>query len=842
MTLHRLLPLLALALNLLLAGSALASGRRSPRNVTFALLALALGVWSLGVLGLRWTDDPDAALRWEWFLHVGVVAIPALFYDYVLLFLNMARRRASLTLAYGASAVFLLLVPTESFMAGVVMTPWGFAPRPGVAYAAFTVYFHAYLLAGLILLLHGYRTAVSSFRKNRILLVLIGVTVSVIGGLVDFVRFLVGWEWLYPIGIPCNAVFAVALGVAIVRYRLMDVSALVKRAVLYLGAAVTLAPLLVLALDVVDDAVAPTEGPGPATNLRHAVVLVVIFVLAVPLLSKLQDALDRVMFRRQRAVRDTLLALSKEMSATLELDALARRLTEGLVGRIPTVHASLHIVADGDFVAVGKAASAGVAPALDVVPEEVVLWLRVTRRTFVVEEPAFHHATTGVSTRIAHRLEAERVALIVPLFLETELAGMLVLGEKLSGDVFDSEEIELLELLARHTTTALKNVRLYEKLKSEMDELRTTRHLYGEAQEADRAKEQFLATLAHELRNPLSPIITALHVAGEIATEPRVTGLIAIAQRQARHLARLMEDLLDVSRIRAGKVTLRLRPVDVREIVERCFESLTTSGRSIGRDISSRLPSSPVIVHADPDRLQQVVGNLIDNALKYTPADGAIRVVVEREFDDAVIHVRDTGIGISADVLPHVFDVFTQADQQARSGLGLGLALVRALVEQHGGRVTVRTGGVGQGSEFTVRLPLRPELIAVEPAAPPAHEERRRRILVIEDNADARQTLRTLLEMAGHRVEVAGDGEEGMRRAIAFRPDVAIVDIGLPDVDGYQVARRLRAEVGPQIYLVALTGYGQPDDRRRAMESGFDAHLVKPIEPERFLHILNRRD
>lgn len=842
MTLHRLVPLLALALDLVLMGSALASARRNARNVVFALLALAMGVWSLGVFGLRSTEEPGVALQWEWFLHVGVVAIPALFFDYIRRFLDLRRGRGRLAAAYGLSAIFLALVPTDVFMSGVTSTAWGFAPVAGPAYVAFLLYFHGYLLAGLGLLFLSYRATVSSFRRNRILLVIVGVAVSVVGGFVDFARFAVGWEWLYPVGIPCNMLFALALGIAIVRYRLVDVGTLGKRTMIYIGAVATLTPLLVMVLRLADVLIPPGADTGNG-HRRVAILAVSVVLVALPLLRKLDDSLDRLMFRRRHAVRNTLHGLSRAMSATLELEDLGRKLTEGLADGIPTLHASLYLSLSGRWVLVGEAAGPGVAPPAPLsISDELTLWLRVTAQTLVVEERAFHQSAHDTSGSLMAALEERRVALIAPLFIESELAGMLFVGEKLSGEIFDPDEIELLEVLVGQAATALRNVRLYEKLKMEMEELRMARYLYGEAQESDRAKEQFLATLAHELRNPLSPIVTALHVAAQITDEPKLTSLLGIAKRQAHHLARLMEDLLDVSRIRAGKVTLRREAVDVRTVVERCFESLATSGRSKGRDVEWTAPAEPVVVDADPDRLLQVLANLVDNALKYTPTEGRIRVAVEREPDHAVVRVQDTGAGIAADVIPHVFDIFTQGEHQPRTGLGLGLALVRALVEQHGGSVGVRSAGPGRGSEFIVRLPLS---IGIVTEALPAAEPfvgKGCRVLLVEDHADARNTLRLLLEMSGHRVEITDSGEEALRLATTFQPDIAVIDIGLPDIDGYQVARRLRStDLGRATYLVALTGYGQPDDRRRALDSGFDEHVVKPIDPDHFLTMVGRR-
>ncbi|MFL6195503.1 MAG: ATP-binding protein [Thermoanaerobaculia bacterium] len=358
------------------------------------------------------------------------------------------------------------------------------------------------------------------------------------------------------------------------------------------------------------------------------------------------------------------------------------------------------------------------------------------------------------------------------------------------------------------------------------------------AEAESRAKDHFLAMLSHELRNPLGAISSAAQALQEpgAAGVPRLAGIIT---RQSRHLARLLDDLLDVSRVTAGKITLRRSPVDLADVVERCRRTLEAGGRA-GRH--------PIEVHAeaawvdgDATRLEQVITNLLENAVKYTPDGKAIRLRLAPEGNEAVLSLRDEGIGIAPDMLPRVFDLFVQGDRdldRSEGGMGLGLTLVRQLVEMHGGRVTARSEGVGKGSEFQVRLPLvrGPEAVDL-----PREAARRtaRRILVIEDHEDAREALCTLLELDGHEVEAAEDGRGGLERVDAFQPDLILLDIGLPGLDGYEVARALARHPGRnRMRVVALTGYGQDSDRRRAEEAGFDGHLVKPVEPARLRELI----
>ena len=366
-----------------------------------------------------------------------------------------------------------------------------------------------------------------------------------------------------------------------------------------------------------------------------------------------------------------------------------------------------------------------------------------------------------------------------------------------------------------------------EALQAKVNELR-------DALEISRHKDDFLAMLAHELRNPLAPILSATQVIrrhpdnGDVIQRAR-----EIIERQVRHQARLLDDLLDVSRITRGRIRLRKAPLDMRSAVSAAVEATRPLITTRNHTLTVVLPDAPLLLDADPTRLTQIITNLMDNAAKYTDPGGEIEVSARREGDDIVLSVRDTGIGIPHDMQGQVFDLFTQVDVPiARSlgGLGLGLSLVRSLAELHGGSATVTSDGPGRGSTFTVRLPVG-TAEAGTGAAPPAPVGVRH-VLVIEDNADAREMLRIALELDGHRVETAADGVAGVETALRSTPDLVLVDIGLPGLDGYAVARRLRAALGARVTLVALTGYGQTEDRRRTSEAGFDAHLVKPVDPD----------
>jgi CheY-like chemotaxis protein/two-component sensor histidine kinase len=355
--------------------------------------------------------------------------------------------------------------------------------------------------------------------------------------------------------------------------------------------------------------------------------------------------------------------------------------------------------------------------------------------------------------------------------------------------------------------------------------------------ESDRRKTEFLAVLSHELRNPLAPILTGVEILESSAPGSAAAARArAIIRRQTEHLARLVDDLLDVTRVSRGKIELRRVRLDLRDVVRRTLDDHRDQldGRSIALEVA--LPPEPVWLDADATRMAQVVGNLLHNAAKFTPAGGAVCVTLSALGGQAELAVRDTGIGIDAQDLPRLFEPFAQGDQglaRSAGGLGLGLALVKGLVELHGGRVRAASDGPGRGAEIAVVLPLAEAEPAALPAAPREAAPAGRDVLVIEDNEDAASTLADLLELNGHRVRIARDGRTGLALAQERIPDVIFCDIGLPDMDGYEVARALRAvDALRSVRLVALTGYAQPDDRRRAAAAGFDAHLAKPPPAE----------
>ncbi|MBI5500704.1 MAG: response regulator [Deltaproteobacteria bacterium] len=353
--------------------------------------------------------------------------------------------------------------------------------------------------------------------------------------------------------------------------------------------------------------------------------------------------------------------------------------------------------------------------------------------------------------------------------------------------------------------------------------------------EADRRKTEFLAVLSHELRNPLAPIRNGIYILRRApAGGEQARRALDVIDRQATHLTRLVEDLLDVTRIARGKVRLKPERLDLSALVRRTVDDHRASLAGRGVALVVAIPATATVVSGDPTRLAQVVGNLLHNAAKFTPPGGSVAVSLAVEDGrEAVVRVRDTGVGIAPDVLPHLFQPFMQADatlDRSSGGLGLGLALVRGLVELHGGSSTAASEGPGRGAEFCVHLPLEPGSAAACPpgeGAPAATA--RRRVLLIDDVPDAVESLRDALAIVGHEVEIAFDGPGGIAKARSFRPDAVLCDIGLPGMDGYEVARAMRAE--PELHgvlLVALTGYASVEDAARALESGFDCHLAKP--------------
>ncbi|MFN2571026.1 MAG: ATP-binding protein [Gemmatimonadales bacterium] len=365
-----------------------------------------------------------------------------------------------------------------------------------------------------------------------------------------------------------------------------------------------------------------------------------------------------------------------------------------------------------------------------------------------------------------------------------------------------------------------------------------------ELEQADQRKNEFLALLAHELRNPLGPIRHAVKILRARTPSPEeLQWATSIIDRQAEHMTRLVEDLLDVARITRGTIELRRERVDVAAILKSAVEASRPLIEKSRHQLTVSAPAEPVYVDGDPTRLTQIVSNLLDNAAKYTDPGGQIWLSGQREGDSAVITVKDSGIGIPSEMLPRIFDMFTQAGmslERAQGGLGVGLSLVERLVKLHGGTVVAASAGAGKGSRFTIRLPAVNRQAAAERRAPSAPAPGNRcRILVVDDNVDSVDSLAMLLRMLGHEVATANDGAGALSAADEFRPGVAILDIGLPKLNGYELAKQLRAKPwAREMVLVALTGWGQPEHRRRSAESGFNHHLTKPVEFDTLQNIL----
>jgi len=362
------------------------------------------------------------------------------------------------------------------------------------------------------------------------------------------------------------------------------------------------------------------------------------------------------------------------------------------------------------------------------------------------------------------------------------------------------------------------------------------------AERASHAKDEFLAMLGHELRNPLSAISSAASLIGLPGVNAdSVSHAKKIIQRQSRHLGRIVDDLLDLSRAMSGKILLNRLPLDLAALLKTTLETFRATGRLEDYHVVAEI--APCWVNGDATRLEQVISNLLDNALKYTPPGGRIELLSDVDDGEVTISVHDSGVGISADLLPQVFDVFVQGTStldRAQGGLGIGLALVRRLVELHGGNVYAESDGPGEGSTFTLHLPCIEHVTEAKAIPMDTSEQPKPAVLLVEDNDDGREMMAMMLGCYGYPVQHAADGFQGLAKAAADRPDIALVDIGLPGIDGYEVARRMRANPETHhIKLIALTGYGLADDQRRVMDAGFDMHLVKPVDVEQLLRAID---
>ena len=426
-----------------------------------------------------------------------------------------------------------------------------------------------------------------------------------------------------------------------------------------------------------------------------------------------------------------------------------------------------------------------------------------------------------------------RSLIMVPLVAVGERLGTMAFALSSGQRRFDESDLRVAEEMGRRAAIALQTARLFREAEAARKD----------AEAASRAKDEFLAMLGHELRNPLAPIVTALQLL-KLRGDLKLGREQAILDRQVKHLIRLVDDLLDISRVTRGMVELRKEDLELHAVVARAVEMASPLLEQKRHSFTALVPRSGLRLHGDETRLSQAIGNLLTNAARYTPAGGSVVLSAAREGDELVVSVRDNGNGIRKELLPRVFELFVQGDrsiERAEGGLGIGLTLVRTFVAMHGGSVSASSEGPGKGSEFVIRLPALPVLPV--PAAPPSKPAapgsaaRGRRVLVVDDNEDAADMLAEALLAEGHEVQVAHDAAEALSMAFAFAPEVAVLDLGLPVMDGYELAARMRAD-GRAPRLIAVTGYGQETDRERSRAAGFERHLVKPIELSELLAAL----
>jgi len=416
-----------------------------------------------------------------------------------------------------------------------------------------------------------------------------------------------------------------------------------------------------------------------------------------------------------------------------------------------------------------------------------------------------------------------------PLIADDLLLGTLTLASR-QRESFDPDELSFMETICTYITGAYERVRLIRELR-----------------DADRRKDEFLATLAHELRNPLAPIRNALHITRLAATDSAALEQArAMMERQLEQMVRLIDDLLHVSRITRGKLVLRKERVELATVINGAVDTTRPLIEAAGHALTITLPPMPIYLDGDPLRLAQIFSNLLNNAAKYTERGGHIWLTAVTDRGNVVVSVRDNGVGIPQEALPRIFEMFAQVDrslEKSQGGLGIGLTLVKRLVELHGGSVEANSEGVGKGSEFKARLPM-----AVAPVSPARDSDKtqkptplRCRILVADDNRDAAESMSMMLRLMGNEVRTVNDGEQAVDEAAAFRPDVILLDIGMPKLNGYDVARSIRSQRwGAQPFLVALTGWGQAEDRQRALDAGFDQHFTKPVPPDVLAQLLSR--
>ncbi len=694
-----------------LAGITLLRNPGSRLNRVFTYFLSALALWNIGVFMLRGAADERSAYLWEVIIHVGIIALPAFYYHFVLIFLDSTtRHRPSLVLAYALAIVFTAINVSGSpvFMEGATQTFWGWAPVAGPLYVAFFLYLNAFLIYGLSRLVKAYKSVDSSFLRNRALLILLGSVVSLAGGFIDFIRFILSRfipaaDQIYPVGIPANMLFALLLATSIVRYRLFDVNVAVKKASIYFAVGTVITAFLAIVTRV-------TEKRFDLEASSAVWVIVPMGLIVALLLSPwgrpLEDFIQRLMFSRRRGCYETLLQLSRRVSTILDFGKLVDTLVQGVVRGIPLTHCVLMIYdkATNSFVTYREESTIGEGAGMAAIRADspIVQWLKRAEGVLVKEEVKLNPRIARYFEAAEGELEEIKGSLIVPLKVENTLIGILLLGDKLSGEIFNAQELEVLSVAANQAAISLENARLYQELSSSNARL----------MQASQLKSQFLANMSHELRTPLNSIIGFSKVLlnrldGDL-TE-RQEAYLRSVHNSSTHLLRLISDILDFSRIEAGRLEVRPEEIDVNELLEECVESSAPLVRGKPVKIEKDVPLELPRLHADRTKVKQILLNLLSNAIKFT-ATGRVLVRVQPEPDRLHVSVADTGIGIRQDDLAGLFEPFHRLDSplaREAGGTGLGLAISKKFVELHGGRIWAESRE-NKGSTFHFTLPYAP--------------------------------------------------------------------------------------------------------------------------------------
>jgi signal transduction histidine kinase/ActR/RegA family two-component response regulator len=600
--------------------------------------------------------------------------------------------------------------------------------------------------------------------------------------------------------------------------------------------------LLATAISIVFHAYMLIRSPRHGTDVADAVGLILFAGLAIfvayatPRLGQTLRELERErkleQIARTQAERhsreaDELRRLSRALTHTASPTTAAQRVADAVKRLFDPSSVVVRLLEpDGVMIAVAIAGeNPVVTPGHRMPAGSGVVGQAVTQRSLVMTNSVLTDPRIDLPSAVRNQHERLRHQLViaVPLIVDDVVIGTLALNETKTR-TFVETELALLQALANHAAVGIRNAQRFQLE-------RTARQ---EAEAGSRTKDEFLAMLGHELRNPLAAIASAIGILNRLsAADERSVHARTVITRQVAHLRELMDDLLDVGRVTTGKIILSPKAIELSELARRGWAVLESTGTFAQH--KAKLETEPVWVNADETRMAQVIDNLLTNAVKYTPTGGSVMMTVRCEGDDALIRVADTGLGISRALLPRIFDLFVQGEptrDRAKGGLGIGLTLVKRLVEMHGGSVGACSDGPGRGSAFTVRLPrLAVPVEAVAPESTRTAPGGARRVLLVEDSADVRGMLRLRLELDGHEVHETEDGITGLAEALGLQPDVAVIDIGLPGLNGWELARQLRAtEGGRRMILVAISGYGQLEDQQLSREAGFDVHLVKPVD------------